>query len=146
MTRDGNGSATGVDVARGRHPRCSALLAVTCEIVRKPGWLRVSVGPSLAAEVQECYRAAAMECLRGNCERVLVVGLAQFDPMAHLAGRDALRSLAVAGAPEGFRLALVALSPNLVRIYDDAVVEAARLGLEARRFDSEDDAERWLRD
>jgi hypothetical protein len=117
---------------------------VTCEIVRKPGWLRVSVGLALADKVQECYRAAAMECLRGPCERVLVLGEAKFDPMAHLAGRDALRSLAVAGVPDGFRLALVALSPNLVRIYDDAVQEAGRLGLEARRFDTEAEAERWL--
>ena len=117
---------------------------MTCEIVRNPGWLRVSVGLALADEVQQCYRAAAMECLRGHCERVLVVGEAKFDPMAHLAGRDALRSLALAGMPPGFRLALVALSPNLVRVYDDAVREAARLGLEARRFDSEGDAELWL--
>jgi hypothetical protein len=117
---------------------------VTCEIVRKPGFLRVSVGPSLADEVQACYRAAAMECLRGHCERVLVVGDAKFDPTAHLAGRDALRSLAVAGVPASFRLGLVALSENLVRVYDDAVREAARLGLEARRFDSEAQAERWL--
>jgi hypothetical protein len=129
--------AGGTDVA-------PALFTVTCEIVRKPGWLRVSVGLALADEVQECYRAAAMECLRGQCERVLVVGLAKFDPMAHLAGRDALRSLALAGVAEGFRLALVALSENLVRIYDDAALEAARLGLEARRFGSEADAERWL--
>lgn len=117
---------------------------MTCEIVRKPGWLYVNLGPSLADEVQQCYRAAAMECLRGHCQRVLVAGLAKFDPMAHLAGRDALRSLALAGMPEGFRLALVALSPNLVRIYDDAVQEALRLGLEAQRFDSEAEAERWL--
>lgn len=144
MTRDGNGSTTGVDVACGRHRRCSALITVTCEIVRKPGWLRVSVGLALADEVQACYRNAAMECLRGHCDRVLVVGHAKFDPMAHLAGRDALRSLAIAGVPDGFRLALVALSPNLVRIYDDAVQEAGRRGLEARRFDSEAEAESWL--
>lgn len=104
----------------------------------------MSVGPALAADVQECYRAAAMECLRGHCDRVLVVGLSKFDPMAHLAGRDALRSLALAGVPAGFRLALVALSDNLVRIYDDAVREAGRFGLEARRFDAEEQAELWL--
>lgn len=144
MTPDGNGSTTGVDVACGRHRRCSALFTLTCQIVRKPGWLRVSVGLALADEVQACYRNAAMECLRGHCDRVLVLGEAKFDPMVHLAGRDALRSLALAGVAEGFRLALVALSPNLVRIYDDAVQEAARLGLEARRFDAEADAEGWL--
>ena len=102
------------------------------------------MGPALADEVQACYRTAAMECLHGHCRRVLVLGLASFDPSAHLAGRDALRSLALAGAPNGFRLALVPRSANLVRIYDDAVLEAARLGLEAQRFESETDAERWL--
>jgi len=85
-----------------------------------------------------------MECLRSGCERVLVLGKATFDPAAHLAGRDALRSLALAGMPAGFRLALVAMSPDLVRIFDDAVREAERLGLEARRFDSVAEAERWL--
>lgn len=108
------------------------------------GWLRVTVGPALADEVQECYRAAAMECLRGHCERVLVLGSAKFDPMAHVAGRDALRSLALAGMPARFRLGLVALSANLVSVYDDAVLEAKRLGLEARRFETEAEAEAWL--
>lgn len=104
----------------------------------------MSVGPGLAAEVQECYRQAAMECLRSGCQHVLVLGTATFDPSAHLAGRDALASLALAGVPEGFRLALVALSPNLASIYDDAVIEAGRLGLEARRFATQAEAERWL--
>ena len=110
----------------------------------EPGWLRVSVGPGLAAEVQECYRRAAMECLRGTCRRILVLGVASFDPAAHLAGRDALRSLALAGVPADFRLALVALTSNLVAIFDDVVAEAGRLGLEARRFGAAAEAERWL--
>jgi hypothetical protein len=117
---------------------------VTCDIAQGPHWLRVGVGPGLADEVQACYRAAAAECLRTGCRRVLVVGSASFDPSVHLAGRDALRSLALAGLPADFRLALVALSPNLVDIYDRAVLEADRLGLEARRFGAEAEAERWL--
>jgi hypothetical protein len=117
---------------------------VNCETVHEAGWLRVSVGPGLAAEVQDCYRQAAMECLRSGCQRVLVLGTATFDPAAHLAGRDALRSLALAGVPANFRLALVAVSADLVRVFDDAVREAERLGLEARRFDTAAEAERWL--
>ena len=115
-----------------------------CEIEHQPAWLRATVGPGLANEVQECYRAVAMECLRGTCHRVLVLGLAQLDATAHIAGRDALRSLALAGVPEGFRLALVALTPDLVGIYDEAVLEADRLGIKARRFGTEQEAERWL--
>lgn len=117
---------------------------VSCDIAQEATHLRVSVGPGLAVEVQECYRRAAMECLHSGCRRILVLGIANFDPSAHLAGRDALRSLALAGVPAGFRLALVALSENLAGIYDDAVREAERLGLEARRFGAEAEAERWL--
>jgi len=62
----------------------------------------------------------------------------------HLAGRDALRSVALGGMPAGFRLALVAETPALIAIYDTAVVEAGRLGIEARRFTGEHDAVCWL--
>jgi len=93
-----------------------------CEIRHTGSALRVAVGPGLADEVQECYRAAATECVHHGCHRVLVLGSAHVDATAHIAGRDALRSLALAGVPAGFRLALVPLSPNLVRIYDDAVL------------------------
>jgi len=115
-----------------------------CDLKHEASWLRATVGPGLAAEIQECYRAIAMECLRGNCQRVLILGQAKVDATAHLAGRDALRSLALAGVPGGFRLAFVALSSNLVGIYDDAVLEADRLGLDARRFGAEEEAARWL--
>jgi hypothetical protein len=38
----------------------------------------------------------------------------------------------------------VAKTGGLIAIYDTAVVEASRLGIEARRFITEGDAERWL--
>jgi hypothetical protein len=118
--------------------------AAGCEIVQHPGYVRATVGPGLAEEVQECYRALANACLTRGCSRVLVIGQATLDPFYHLAGRDALRSIALAGVPAGFRLAFVAMSAGLIAVFDAAVVEAARLNLEARRFISEDDAERWL--
>jgi len=116
-----------------------------CEIAQGDRYLRATVGPGLADEVQECYRTLANECLVRQCKRVLVIGVATIDPFYHLAGRDALRALALAGVPADFRLALVAKSATLIAVYDAAVVEASRLGLEARRFTSEEDAERWLR-
>ncbi len=116
-----------------------------CEIGQADGYLRAQVGPGLADEVQECYRAFANECLVRQCNRVLVIGVATIDPFYHLACRDALRSLALAGVPADFRLALVAKSPTLIAVYDAAVIEAGRLGLDARRFQSEEEAERWLR-
>jgi hypothetical protein len=106
--------------------------------------LRASVGPGLANEVQERYRALAHDCLQQQCTRALVVGRASIDAFHHLALRDALRSMSVAGLPGGFRIALVAETPDLIAIYDTAVVEAARCGIEARRFRTVDDAERWL--
>ena len=136
-----------------RHRSCSAPFTLTrppirsttgCEIDHQAPWLRAKVGPGLAEEVQQCYQAVAMECLRGTCHRVLILGTASFDAPAHLAGRDVLRSLALAGVPPGFRLAFVALTENLVGIYDDAVLEADRLGIDARRFGSEEEAARWL--
>ena len=75
---------------------------------------------------------------------MLLIGIATIDPFYHLAGRDALRSLALAGVPADFRLALVAKSATLIAVYDAAVVEAGRLGLQARRFQTEEEAKRWL--
>ena len=115
-----------------------------CEIAQDDHCLRATVGPGLADEVQECYRTLANECLVRQCNRMLVIGVATIDPFYHLAGRDALRSLALAGVPADFRLALVAKSVTLIAVYDAAVVEAGRLGLEARRFMTEEEAERWL--
>src|SRR5690349_1604856 len=116
-----------------------------CEIDQGEGFLRATVGPGLAEEVQECYRTLANECLVRQCKRILVIGMATIDPFYHLAGRDALRSIALAGVPADFRLALVAKSATLIAVYDAAVVEAGRLGLEARRFMTEEEAERWLK-
>lgn len=117
---------------------------VGCVIEPRENGLRVTVGPALSDEVQECYRAVANECLTRGCERVLVVGNALLDAFSHLALRDVLRSMALAGVTPGFRLALVAETPNLIAVYDAAVVEAARLGIEARRFMAEEEASGWL--
>jgi hypothetical protein len=115
-----------------------------CAIEQDEGYLRAEIGPGLADEVQECYRVLANECLVRHCSRVLVLGIATLDPFYHLAGRDALRSLALAGVPANFRLAFVAKSATLIAVYDAAVVEAGRLGLDVRRFTDEQDAQRWL--
>jgi len=115
-----------------------------CDIARVDGHIRVDVGPGLAVEVQECYRTFVTECLTRQCARALIVGIADLDPFYHLAARDALRAMALAGVPANFRLAFVAKTPSLIAVYDTAVVEASRLGINARRFMTEDDALRWL--
>jgi hypothetical protein len=116
-----------------------------CVIDHEDGLLRANVGPGLAEEVQRCYRALATACVTRQCSRVLVIGHSTLDPFYHLAGRDALRSLALAGVPGDFRLAMVAKSAGLIAVYDAAVVEAGRHKLDARRFTTEDEAERWLK-
>ena len=115
-----------------------------CDIDQPGGYLRVRVGAGLADQVQECYRAFVHECLQRGCRRSLVVGSGGSDAFNHLAVRDALRAMSVAGLPPGFRLGFVAATPQLIAVYDAAVVEAARCGIEARRFLSEADAQRWL--
>jgi hypothetical protein len=115
-----------------------------CTIEHAAGVLRVRVGPGLAQEVQECYRSFVHECLQRHCRRALIEGSAAWDAFNHLALRDALRAMAQAGLPEGFRLALVALTPDLIAVYDAVLVEAGRCGIEARRFRAAADALGWL--
>jgi hypothetical protein len=115
-----------------------------CAIALNDGVLRVQVGPGLPDEVQQCYRAIANECVTRNCERLLIVGSSNIDAFSHLALRDVLRAMALAGLPAGFRLAAVAETASLIAIYDAAVVEAARHGIESRRFMAEEEALRWL--
>jgi hypothetical protein len=115
-----------------------------CDIGLAEGHIRVAVGPGLATQVQECYRAFVNECLQRACTRALVVGTARIDEFQHLALRDALRSMALAGLPAGFRLALVATTHNLIAIYDAVLIEGRRHGIEVMRFPSEAAAARWL--
>jgi hypothetical protein len=115
-----------------------------CVIELREEHLRVLVGPALPDEVQDCYHAFANECVTRTCKRVLIVGNARIDAFSHLALRDVLRSMALAGVPADFRLAVVADTANLIAVYDTAVVEAGRLGIDARRFPTEQDAARWL--
>ena len=119
-------------------------MTLGCDIRQEQGWLRARVGPGLAEEIQKCYRTLANDCLRNRCLRILILGISQFDAFDHLALRDALRSLALAGVAVEFRLALVALTPDLIAIYDTVVLEAERLDIEARRFGTEAEAEIWL--
>jgi hypothetical protein len=70
-----------------------------CDIGLAESYIRVAVGHGLATQVQECYRAFVNECLRRGCTRALVLGTSRIDEFQHLALRDALRSMALAGLP-----------------------------------------------
>lgn len=115
-----------------------------CDIGEAPYFLHCVVGPGQPHEIQDCYRTLANECLLRRGKSLLIVGAGGNDSFVHLAGRDSLRALALAGVPPEFRLALVAASADMIAIYDAAVVEATRRGIQARRFRAEDDAAAWL--
>lgn len=116
-----------------------------CVIDDSPQYLRCIVGAGLPHQVQECYRTLAAECLRRQGKRILVIGAGGGDSTVHLAGRDAMKALAIAGMPAGFRLAVVAATPDMADIYDTAILEASSCGMQARRFDTEEQAAAWLR-
>ena len=116
-----------------------------CEIRIVDDYVRADLGPGSAGEIQQCYQDWACACLDGQYRRALLVGLSRGDEFAHLAARDAIASMAVAGIPAGFRLAVVARNVLLITVYDAVVVAARRHGIDARRFQEEEEAARWLR-
>src|SRR5437667_1287640 len=91
-----------------------------CSIELQGEHLRVAVGPALSDEVQNCYHAFANECLTRTCIRALIIGNAKIDAFSHLALRDVLRSMALAGVPADFRLAVVADTANLIAVLHTA--------------------------
>jgi hypothetical protein len=115
-----------------------------CEIVQEEHYLRGVIGPGLAQSIQACYHELFHACVQRDCRRVLVIGKSKWDAFSHLAARDALRSIVLAGLPARFRIAFVPTTAALIAVYDAALVEAWRLGIEAKRFPEEAEAARWL--
>ena len=115
-----------------------------CNIAQGEHYIRGTVGEGLAIEVQECYRAFVNECLQRQSRCALIVGRARSDAFLLLALRDVLRSMTLVGLPPGFRLALVSETAELIAVYDAAMIEALRCGIEAKRFAAEAEAAAWL--
>lgn len=107
-------------------------------------FLRGEVGPGDLRDVQEHCRAIAHECITRGCDRVLIVGASGPDSWNHVAVKDVFYSLAIAGVPDDFRIALVPSSPELAPVYDAAVAYAKLRGIAARRFETEEAATKWL--
>jgi hypothetical protein len=139
---------SGKDHASSRRPvfglSSPVWLSEECEVHGAGVFLRAQIRRAHVHEVQECYRTMAVECIRRGCTRVVVVASESDDVHAHGALHDALCSLAVAGLPAGFRMALVTHSRNIRRIYDAVIAEAAKYGIEARQFADEPTAVAWL--
>lgn len=115
-----------------------------CVIEDRPHYLRCAIGPGLPQEIQECYRALAAECMRQQGKPILIIGEGGDDSFIHLAARDSIKAIAVAGVPPKFRLAMVAATPDMVAIYESAILEAQRCGFQAKRFSTEKEAAAWL--
>ena len=125
--------------------RTASTVRPVCEITIVDDYVRADAGPGHAGEIQKCYEDWACACLGGKYRRALLVGTSQGDEFAHLAARDAIASMALAGNPAEFRLAVVARNVLLIAIYDAVVVAARRQGMDARRFQDDKDAVQWLR-
>lgn len=126
--------------------RTASTVRPVCAIGIVDDYVRADVGPGHAGEIQKCYEDWACACVASQCGAALLLGTADGDPFAHLAARDAIGSIILAGMPAGFRLAVVARNAPLIAVYDAVVVAARRQGIEARRFRDEAEARAWLRE
>ena len=95
-------------------------------------------------QLSETYQAFGMLCARRKVRAALLK--AGGDPVdAHYALRDVLLTVGrVAGVPLRFKLALVADSEALERMYRALQPELRSLGCESRVFRTERAAVRWL--
>lgn len=95
-------------------------------------------------EVSELYLVFGLQCARNEVRRArLKTGDEDCD--IHYTLRDILATLRVAGLPLQLRLAVVAGSDAIARVYRETRVELASLGCDVRIFRIELRAEEWLR-
>lgn len=117
---------------------------VQSRITELPSYLRVEVGTGGSSEVMATYRAAAIACVRKSIRCVLVTSLDFQADEVHEAVQSTIRMIALAGAPDAPRIALVARAPSTAAIYSSTAAMAQRLGLDCRQFDTEKEAIAWL--
>ena len=95
-------------------------------------------------DLSQLYRDLAVACVQKQVSRVLLKarhgGLE-----AHLALRDALTVMLLAGIPAGFRIGFVADGPPTAEALEALRDELRRLGVAAALFDAEEPALAWLR-
>jgi hypothetical protein len=107
------------------------------------GYLLVEVGRGTVTEVAEIYRSLAYVCVKQQLKRVLVKA-ADDDAAGERALRDCFATMLLAGIPSDFRLALVAATVQIGARYRLAQHDLALVKVDAKIFDSEEDAVRWL--
>ena len=109
------------------------------------GYLTVDCGErSENRELSQLYRDFAVACVEKQVSRVLL--RARHGTLeAHLALRDAMTVMLLAGIPSGFRIGFVADRPTAAEALAALGEDLRRLGIAAALFDSEEPALAWLK-
>jgi len=107
------------------------------------GYLVVEPGRGTATELAAIYRDLADFCIERQIRRVLVKPSDGNAAEEH-ALRRALTTMVLAGLPAEFKLALVAEGGRIAARYRDTERDLCIAGVDARMFETEDSATRWL--
>jgi hypothetical protein len=107
------------------------------------GHLVVDSASGSAADVAAIYRDLAVYCIEKQVRRVLLKP-ADDDVAGEHAFRVAMTTMVLAGLPAQFRIALVAANERIVSRYRNTERDLCAAGVDAKIFDSEDGAQRWL--
>ena len=118
-------------------------LPLAGKLTETSGYLRAEFGYGTATEIAELFRALAVHCIEKQVKRVLIIA-GDDDPAGERSLRDALTIMSLAGIPGDFRLALVAALPRAALTYGRTERDFNAAGVSTRRFESEEDALRWL--
>lgn len=85
----------------------------------------------------------ALSCIAAHAPGALVK-VGDPDPMHERQLRGALTQMVLAGATDGFRLAILAIEDRIASRYRTTVSDLRAAGIDARLFDSDADAVHWL--
>jgi hypothetical protein len=107
------------------------------------GLLLIEPGRGTATEVAAIYRDLAVLCIERQLRRVLVK-ISDDDPAGERCLRNALTTMVLAGLPAEFRIALVANGERIEARYRNTARDLSMAGVDAKLFETEDGAARWL--
>jgi hypothetical protein len=106
-------------------------------------YLRVESGPGTVTEVAAVYRDFAVLCIEKQIRCVLVTP-GDDDPAGERCLRNAVTTMVLVGLPAEFRIALVAGTSRIVACYRNTERDLCMAGVDAKVFETEDAATRWL--
>jgi hypothetical protein len=112
-------------------------------ITQVNGHLIVEPGRAAATEIGALYRELAVLCIEKRIRGVLVKP-SDDDAAADHALRVAMTTMVLAGLPAEFKIALVADSGRIEARYRDTERDLCLAGIDAKMFETEYSAARWL--